>query len=253
MLATPASLLDRAPEHDIVTRFFEAAIGLAAQRGIALRIRHDMSALADLNRMHRNSWLPLIPIFDINYNDFPPGSVFWIDATNSRGETIGTYAARSFLWRASTLVEEARSLRIFYSDPAPHFAAGNFVEIPDEIPASQVAGPNACIGALWVRPDQRRNGLTKILSRICKAHACDLWQPSMCWGLVNPAHVDSGVARAFGSVDLYKGVRLHFSGLDLPAALSIQERARVIADMERAVAAGAIESSRRTVNAETNA
>jgi GNAT superfamily N-acetyltransferase len=218
---------------------------------IRLRFRTDLDALAEVNARNRASWLPLFPIFDPAYHDFPPGSVVWAEGLNRRQETVATYAARALDWSHTTLGEESRSLRVFYDDPAVQAAPGDFAEIPD-IPSTAIAGRTACVGALWVRPDYRSFGLTKLLSRLCKAYACAQWDVTVCWGFVNPAHVASGVSRAFGSVRIEPGVNLRLQGYDLPAAVTYQARADLVSDIVAAVRRGEIDSSRRIVTTPTN-
>ena len=236
----------------LARRFLELAAAQAGKAGISLTRRHDMAALAAVNRANRESWPPLIPMFDTAQSVLTPETALWVDASNDRGETVGTYAARFFSWPHSTLAEEANSLRIFYVDPAPHLARGEFIEFADDVPSAVITGRTAATGALWIRPDYRRLGLTKILSRVCKAYAFELWEPSHFWSIANAVHLESGVARAWGSLKFSRGAWLCLGGLDLSVALTVQERQRFLADIAKDVRQGVIESSRLTVTALTN-
>jgi GNAT superfamily N-acetyltransferase len=236
----------------LARRFLQLAAGQAGEAGIALRRRHDMEALAAINRANRESWPPLIPLFDAAESAVTPDTALWVDATNDQGETIGTYAARFFHWPHSTLAEEARSLRIFYADPAPHLARGEYIDLPDDVPGAVITGRTAATGALWIRPDYRRLGLTKILSRACMAYAFELWEPAVFWSIANAAHLDSGVARAWGSLAFSRGAWLCLGGLDLSVALSVQDHRRFLADIAKDMRQGRIESSRLTVTALMN-
>jgi len=228
----------------LARRFLELAAAQAGEAGISLTWRQDMAALAAVNRVNHESWPPLIPMFDAVESVLTPETALWVCASNGRGETVGTYAARFFSWPHSTLAEEARSLRIFYADPAPHLARGEFIEFPDDAPVSEVTGRTVCIGGVWIRPDCRHLGLMKILSRACKAYACEQWQFSVFWALVNDKHLDSGVVRALGSVDFYRGAKVRVGALDLPIAVSFQDRQRFLADIARNMHQGLIDSSR---------
>jgi hypothetical protein len=236
----------------LARRFLELATAQAGEAGISLKRRHDMATLAAVNRANRDSWPPLIPMFDTAHSVLTPETALWVDASNERGETVGTYAARLFSWPHSSLAEEARSLRIFYADPAPHLARGEFIELPGNFSASMITGRTAATGALWIQPDCRRLGLTKILSRACKAYALELWEPAQFWSIANAAHLDSGVARAWGSLKFSRGAWLCLRDLDLSVALTLQERRRFLADIAHDLDQGVIESSRLTVTALTN-
>jgi hypothetical protein len=191
-------------------------------------------------------------MFDTAHSVLTPEAALWVDASNERGETVGTYAARLFWWPQSSLAEEARSLRIFYANPTPHLARGEFIELPDDFSGSMITGRTTATGALWIRPDYRRLGLTKILSRACKAYAFERWEPSVFWALINPAHLDSGVAQAWGSISVSRGGRIQAGGQDLPMAISFQSRRRFLKDIANDTRHGAIDSSRRMVTALTN-
>jgi GNAT superfamily N-acetyltransferase len=232
--------------------FLELAAAQASEAGISLNRRHDMATLAAVNRANRDSWPPLIPMFDTAHSALTPETALWVDASNERGETVGTYAARFFSWPHSNLAEEARSLRIFYADPASHLARGEFIEFADDVPSALITGRTVATGALWIRPDYRRLGLTKILSRTCKAYAFELWKPSHFWSIANAVHLESGVARAWGSLRISRGAWLCLGDLDLSVALTVQEGQRFLADITKDLRHGMIESSRLTVTALTN-
>jgi len=235
----------------LARRFLQLAAAQAGEAGISLRRRHDMAALAAVNRANRESWPPLIPLFDAAQSVLTRENALWVNATNRQGETVATYAARFFHWPRSTLAEEARSLRIFYTDPAPHRARGEFVEFPEDGAWHEITGRTAATGALWIQPDYRRLGLTRILSRACKAYAYELWEPSIFWALINPIHLESGVARAWGSITVVRGARLCVGGQNLPAAISFQNRQQFLSDVAHDTRQGMIVSSRRTLTVPT--
>jgi hypothetical protein len=242
--ATQPARLDFSP-------FFHLAFRQASALGVRLRLRSDFEALARVIAKNRTNWPKPFPIFDPAYHDFSPTSTVWIQGLDESGETVSTYAARALCWSGTTLGAEARSLRLFYAAPATQAAAGDFAEIP-ETPAAQIDGRTACIGTAWVRPDHRGIGLTKIMSRLCKAFAYSQWQTSTWFAFVDPTHFASGVARAFGTIQVQHGVRLRLGGRDLPASLTSQTAEMVLADIARAVRRGEIESSRRTETMLTN-
>src|SRR5262249_16798507 len=146
-----------------------------------------------------------------------------------------------------TFAEEARSLRIFYADPAAHIARGEYIDLPDDVSSRTITGHTVYIGGAWIRPDYRHFGLTKVLSRTCKVHAVETCEPSGFWGLINSGHVDSGVARAWGSLSISRGGWICVAGLDLPIAVSYQTRQQFLADIAKDTDQGVIASARRMV------
>jgi len=228
----------------LVNDFSSLAFAEAWRIGVTLRFRADFAALVQVNRLNRASWRPLFPVFNPAYHDFLPASAIWLQGVNEGGETVATYAARALHWVDTTLGDEARSLRLFYGEPRGHARAGDFAQIP-KTPGAEISGRTAGVGALWIRPDFRGRGLTKIMSRLGKSYACAHWGARAYWGFVDPAHCASGVGRAFGTVMIDQGATLRLEGLDLPAVLSHQRRDALLGDLAAAMRRGEIESSRR--------
>jgi RimJ/RimL family protein N-acetyltransferase len=226
-------------------RFFHVAFAQARALGVRLRLRGDFNRLREVNRENRDSWAELFPIFDPSKNDLAADRAIWIEGQDDRGETISTHATRLFRWRDTTLLDEARSLRIFYKDPAPHQLAGDYAVLPDQ-PCREIGGDTAAMGAVWVKPAYRSSGLIKITARLSRAYACLHWRATVCWAFCDPSHFASGVARAFGPVDVADGVSLRLGGRNFPAVLSYEDRASVLAEVGSALRRGTIESSRLT-------
>ncbi len=91
-------------------------------------------------------------------------------------------------------------------------------------------------GAIWVRPDWRRNGLTRIVSRICAAYALTRWDTQFTWGLVEPRLHAGGLSQAYGPHQVAEGVtlRLPFRGVS-PRVLIWMSRAALLADLARSL------------------
>jgi GNAT superfamily N-acetyltransferase len=227
---------------DLAVRFFDVASAQAKQAGVSLRWCDEMAGLTELNRQNRHSWPPLIPLFDTTYN--PTMSGFWLQVVDGDGNIVGANAARAYIWENTTFTAEAESLRLFYADPAPHIASGDSVELPPDVRAASISGRTAGVGATWVHPDFRSRGLTKLMSRLCKVHACARWDVSLCWGFANPTHLDTGVVRAYAVDGFYSGLRLRLGPQVLPALLAYHSRTSLMDGAERAVGRGMIESSR---------
>src|ERR1700690_1353639 len=105
-----------APE--LLGPFFLAADRAARERGVYLRLRHDLDGLVALNERERGRWYRLSPLFDPAFSAVTPDNAYWIEGRNVDGETVAAQAGRVFDWPTTTLKEEIESLRIFYADPA---------------------------------------------------------------------------------------------------------------------------------------
>jgi GNAT superfamily N-acetyltransferase len=239
MYDNPRNLLDQITlmhgPHDLLARYFVMADAVARDWGLRFRLRSDFDALVELNRDNRETWPPLPPTFDPAYSNLRIDSAFWLEGIDDRGETVATEMARLFDFKDTNVVEELRALRTYYEDPAPHVAAGERIDI-DAPAATAVRGRTMHGGAIWVRPDWRRNGLTRILSRICAAYALTRWDTAFTWGLVEPRLHAGGLSQAYGPHEVAQGVtlRLAFRG-ELPAVLIWMRAAALLADLARAV------------------
>ena len=166
--------------HDLLGRFFLIADTAARDRGVKLRLRADFDGLVELNRRHRESWTAMSPIFDPAQSNLRIDSAFWLEAYDDEGDTVAAHAARLFDWTKTNAVDEIRDLRVFYDDPSPHIAAGESVEL-DGAAVARIRGRNVYGGALWVRPDYRRRGLTTIMPRISRTYAFTRWDTEFLW------------------------------------------------------------------------
>lgn len=255
MYDNPRSLLDQITlvhgPQELLSRHFTMADAAARDWGLRLRLRSDFDTLMELNRENRESWPPLPPIFDPEHSILRIDSAFWLEGVDERGETVVTESARLFDFKDTDVVEELRSLRIYYQDPAPHLAAGECVEI-DAPAAKAVRGRTMHGGAVWVRPDWRRNGLTRIISRICAAYALTRWNTAFTWGLVEPRLHAGGLSQAYGPHAVAEGVmlRLAFRGA-LPAVLIWMSAEALLADLARTVDHVPVLPSERYAHQET--
>jgi hypothetical protein len=254
MYDNPRSLLDQITlvhgPHDLLARQFVMADAAAREWGLRLRLRSDFDALKALNREHADTWPPLSPIFDPAHSSLRIDSAFWLEGIDDRGDTVVTESARYFDLGTSDAVEEIRSLRLFYADPAPHLAGGERVDI-DAPAASVVRGRTMHGGSIWVRPDWRRNGLTRIISRVCAAYALTRWNTDFTWGFVEPRMHAAGLSQAYGPHDAADGltVRLAWRS-NLRLVLIWMSAEALLADMARSLDHAAMPAGERYAHQE---
>lgn len=248
MYDNPRSLLDQITlmhgPRELLGRHFVMADAAAREWGLRLRLRSDFDALMEVNRENRDSWPPLPPICDPRHSNLRIDSAFWLEGIDDRGETVATEFARFFDFTNTNLVEEIRSLRVYYEHPEPHLAAGECVEI-DAPAAKAVRGRTMYGGAIWVRPDWRRQGLTRLISHVCAAYALTRWNTEFTWGFMEPRMHARGLSRAYGPHDAADGllVRLPFRG-DLPTVLLWMTTDALLRDLTAGVEATMIAHER---------
>lgn len=240
--------------HDLLGRFFLVADRAARDQGVKLRLRTDFEGLVELNGKHRESWTPMSPMFDPEQSNLRIDSAFWLEAYDDHGDTVATHAARLFDCPDTTVVEEIRSLRVFYEDPAPHIAEGETVDF-DGGPVAHIRGRTVYGGALWVRPDYRRRGLTTIMPRISRAYAFTRWDNDFHWSFVEPKTHTFGVPHASGPFHVEETMpvmlRLQFRGL-FPSFVMWMSTEEMLDDVEGFVLQPTFESSRRMEMPSTN-
>ncbi len=255
MFIQPRRLLDQITllhgPHDLLGRYFLAADAAARDKGVRLRMRIDFEELIRLNEVNRDSWPPLMPIFNPAHSNLRIDSAFWLEGVDSAGDTVITHAVRFFDWPTTTLAEELTSLRVCFEDPAPHIAAGESIEITAPS-ATKIHGRTIFAGAVWVRPDFRRHGLTKIVPRISRVYAYTRWDTGFTWGFVEPEKHDFGLTRAYGPYRAEPGVtvRLGFRG-EWPLHLVWMTTATMLDDVARIDNQATIDRSRSMVTPST--
>jgi GNAT superfamily N-acetyltransferase len=194
------------------------------------------------------------PIFDPGQSNLRIDSAFWLEAYDDDGNTVAAHAARLFDWPDTTVVDEIRSLRVFYDDPAPHIADGESVEL-DGTAVAHIRGRTVYGGALWVRPDYRRRGLTTIMPRISRAYAFTRWDTQFHWSFVEPKTHTFGVPHASGPFHVEDNMpvtlQLQFRGL-FPSYLMWMSSEDMLEDVAGIVYQPTLDSSRRMEMPSTN-
>jgi hypothetical protein len=158
----------------LLGRFFLKADTAARRRDVQLSFA-PMRELVETNRRNSGSWRPLLPLFDPASGGMTPDNSFCILGRNARGEVVATQAARLYRWHDTSFHEEARSLRLFYADPARLKRSGEEVEVTAPA-ARHITGRVVFAGGAWYRPDYRGRQLAQILTRISRAYAYTRWK-----------------------------------------------------------------------------
>jgi hypothetical protein len=175
--------------------------------GLHIRISADFDRLIELSKQQHESWPALSPIFNPKYCDLTSSNAFLIECVDEFGDTVVTSAGRLYDHGDRSLADDLRSLRVFYDDPAPYLAVDRVeVNAPS---AYHIFGRTGYSGAVWVRPDHRRHGLTKIIPRLTRSVLLTRWNTPVFWATIAP-HLDAiGVTRAYGSWHVENAVVAH--------------------------------------------
>lgn len=181
----------------LLGRFFLAADHAARERGVYLALRHDLGALAALNRRERAHWYPLSPLFDPEYSAVTAQNSYWIEGRNAAGETVAAQAGRYFFWPRTTLKDEIESLRAFYADPERMRAPGETCTVTAPR-AARIAGRVVYSGSGWYQPDFRGRALSAILPRISRAYALTRWGTDTTVSFVEYPLIAKGVVARYG-------------------------------------------------------
>lgn len=193
-LRLPDALTIKHGPRDLLARFVLEGDKLARSMGIRLRLRHDFENFQTLNdfEVARGNWYPLVDIFKPEHGGLSPENSYWISGETDDGEIVVTQAGRVYYWPETSLAEEAHDM--FYGGRTDETGPCH-VKAAD---ASKISGVVFFGGAVWVRPDFRGLGLSKLMPRLGRAYAAARWPLDWGMSLVKPALVDKGVAKGYG-------------------------------------------------------
>ena len=177
----------------LLARFILAGDRAARQMGLHLRVRHDFDALLSLNRYEaaRGNWYPLIDMFNPESRRAEPGKrVLGIGRKRERRDRRDLRRSHLRLARHQPGRAGLRDVLRRGSRPALHHhgrggATGS--------PAWWLAAV-----ASWVRPDYRRQHLSRLIPRIGKAYACARWPIDWSFCYVTRKHVEQGLPASYG-------------------------------------------------------
>lgn len=192
----PAHLQIKYGPVGLLGRFFLWADTAARDRGVTLSFG-SLQELLEVNRSNADSWRPLVPVFDQALGGVTPETAFVLIGRNKQGEIVATQAARIYDWQATSLKDEASSMRMFYADPEAARAQGNRCEIVAPI-AETITGRVVFSGAVWFRRDFRGKDLATILPRISRAYAFTRWNSDFTIGLMADGVIAGGMAERVG-------------------------------------------------------
>jgi len=215
---------------ELLGKLLLAADTAARDRGVLLSFA-TLSELVEINRANRESWLPLLPVFDPGRGHFDQSAAICLLGRNDSGDVVVTQAARFFDWQKTNFHEEVTSLRMLYHDPDAQRQRGEAMEVTAPS-ARKIAGKVAYTGAHWCRPDFRGKGLPGITPRVARALAIAQWDVDFACTLMLEDVFSRGVARRAGYLNSEWSVELKNTPLGThTAALLWNDRGEIVADL----------------------
>ncbi len=175
----------------VLGRTILATEQLALSKGVQLSFVSGQDLLA-VNEANRATWLPLISVFDVRFNDLDERNAFFILGHDAAGEVVACQAGRLYEWESTNFKEECESLRMFYRDPEAGKLPGEEWTVT-ALSAKGASGRVAFSGAAWYRRDYRGVGLVEWLPRLSRALAKGLWDTDVTVTVMAENNVKRGV------------------------------------------------------------
>ena len=181
---------------NVLGKFFSLVEIETRRRGVALEFCEPDDLVA-ANEANRQSWMPIVPMFNPRYGLINSDNSFSVIGRNPQGEVVTANSIIKYDWTETDFVEEATSLRLFYLHPRT-------MRRPEErctITSSRarcIRGQAAFSGAAWVRKDYRGRGLSEFLPRFIKAYAAARWHLDVIFGMMAEVVERRGFAPRFG-------------------------------------------------------
>jgi GNAT superfamily N-acetyltransferase len=225
-LRLPDALTIRHGPRELIARLVLDGDRTAQRLGIRLRLRHDFSGLLRLTDFEtaRGNWYKLVNYLNPTVVDLTPENSYWISGENDAGEIVATVAGRVFYWPDCSLHERAAQV----------FFGGRADDHPCIITASaarEITGVAMCSGAMWVRPDYRRLGLSPLLARIYRAYGAARWPLDWVFMFAVPGSPEKVIA-GYGYTDVSRSIYFPATDWgDLELALCRMSRQQLYDDL----------------------
>ncbi|MEM9030080.1 MAG: hypothetical protein AAGC70_17085 [Pseudomonadota bacterium] len=184
----------------LLGRVLLATERLAGNLGVKLSFSTGEEVL-DANRQNSDTWLPLLRLFDVRYNDLTADNCLFLVGRDSVGDVVAVQGARLYDWTGTNCADAIESMSLFYDEPAR-------MADPDEayrvtsLAARGTSGRCVYSGGAWYRPDYRGKGLVKLLPRFARAYARAVWDVRTTVTFMSEQNVHRGVYPRNGYANL---------------------------------------------------
>ncbi|MGI9476403.1 MAG: hypothetical protein ACR2PI_06850 [Hyphomicrobiaceae bacterium] len=173
------------------------------RRGVRLSFA-PIEILTEINQRHRESWAPLLSIFDHRFDQLKHDNSFCIVGRNDSNEIIYTRAARLYRLgpgeQIGNFAELTEQMHHLYGRPSD--AANENESWTLSGPAAEamksISGRVVFSGAVWCHPTFRKLGFTSIASSIGRACSQAIWNNDHTVTFMAKSVVDGGHAEKTG-------------------------------------------------------
>lgn len=189
-----------------IGRFFLKLSESARQLGISWHMGRDFDRMAEVNRMHQDTWEPLSPIYDPELSDINPDNVIYIEG-QAEGDPVVTLILRRYDWPTSTLREEWESGRLAYRDPGTQMGPHE-KWIADAPIAAEISGRVVFAGGLWCHPSFRRKRLPVLTIAMMRSISLAVWKPDFTIGMVERGPLTRTLLPLYGNPAVQGGMQI---------------------------------------------
>lgn len=195
----------------LLSEFFLVAERMAFARGVSLSFA-PLTEIAEVNRKNRDSWLPIVPVYDPKCWGQDDRNSFGIVGRNEDGEIVATQALRIYDWPNSNFKQEAESLRLFYRNPDQHKGRDECCRV-SAAATERIKGRVALSGGIWFRPDYRGRRLTSIMVRLGRAYALGRWNIDYLTAVMIDKVFERGLSKEVGHTNIDQWIEVFGSPL----------------------------------------
>lgn len=179
-------IIDHGPT-ELLGRLFLRVDSELRQRGITMRFA-SFQDLMDVNLANQDSWHPMFSTFNPGTCQITDDNGYCLLGYDNNGQVVTTQAGRLFDWTQTTMFDELAAMRVLYDDPDQDKRAGERIEVTAE-KTKNIRGRCAFLGAIWVRPDFRRQSLPALMGRLSRAYALTRWNVDYTTAIITePVH-----------------------------------------------------------------
>jgi hypothetical protein len=217
---------------DVLGRFFLAADAACRRVGVTLSFG-TTADIVETNRRNRDSWKPLMPVYDPAFNDFNDDSAFVFVGRNGAGEIVATQMGRLLPLENETFHDYCSSLKLFYGDPDRMKRPGERA-IPTAPTLATMKGRVLFGGAVWYHPSVRKTGLAQLTPRLSRAYGLAKWNIDYNTAFIVEGPLKGGLGRNAGYPHVEWGIGFENTSMgNFTCALCWMDRDYVVADLRR--------------------
>ena len=164
----------------LLGEFVLRAYAECQRRGVWLSFA-PIEILTEINQRNRESWAPLLSIFDHRFDQLKQDNSYCIVGRSDANEIIYTRAARLYRLGSgeadANFAELTERMRHIYGKPsdAPNENETWSLSGPASETMKLISGRVAFSGAVWCHPTFRKRGFTSIASSIGRACSQAIW------------------------------------------------------------------------------